>query len=122
MKKELLHPDHDHPDYSEGIAILSDCVLSILMCDDAEDEADGSSSIAIEMLPYDIPTDKKIQREICRDICEAINDYYRESDKILKEVAIGNGDFDEEDPESYDSTSRADASIKDNKLHIWWIY
>ena len=117
MDKELLHPDHDHPDYSEGIAELSDYVLSVLMCNDAEDEADGGSSIAIEKLPYDIPTDKKIQKEICRDLCDAIDDYNREGDRMLEEVAIGNGDYDEEEPVYY--TPPVNAFFKDNKLHIY---
>lgn len=115
MKKELLNPED--PNYNEGISELYDFITSAIQCGDAEEDFDGNYSLKIDMLPLEIPTDSSTRKEICRDLCELIDMHNRESDRILEDAAIGNGDFYEEEPEFY--TPPANAYIKNNHLVLY---
>ena len=116
MGKEMIHPDNDQS-YFEDISILADYIHNAMMCSDVIEEPEGGSSILIDNLPYEIPDNKSIRKDICKDLCEAIDRINRESDKTLEQVDIGNGDFYEEEP-CY-ITPPTNAHFDSEKLHIY---
>ena len=116
MDKEIIHPENEDS-YFEDIDLLADYVHNALMCGDVNEEYDGGNSIEIENLPYEIPEDKSVRKDICKNLCEALDRIHRDCDSMLEQTDIGNGDFYMEEP--YYTTPPVNALFDNEKLHIY---